>query len=139
MTTGTPGDSATLGGELCPDIYRPRLTGSKLRGVGGGRGEECRGGAMSAVPFVAAATEEVGCLWSWTQGAHRRVGDSISLSVPCSVHAWYTRSCWAPGTGRQAGDFSRGSLCTFQGPGPRRNRLRCFRRPTSSGLPRKWF
>ena len=95
---------------------------------------------MLAVPFVAAATEEeVGCLWSWAQGAHRRVGDSISLSVPCSVHAWYRQSCWAPGTGRQAGDFSRGSLCTFQGPGPRRNRLRCFRRPTSSGLPRKWF
>ena len=79
---------------------------------------------MSAVPFVAAATEkEVGCLWSWAQGAHRRVGESISLSVPCSVHAWYTRSCWAPGTGRQAGDFSWGSLCTFQGPGPRRNWL----------------
>lgn len=97
---------------------------------------------MSAVlaPFVAAATEEeVGCLWSRGQGAHRRMGDPVSSSVPCSVHVWYTWSCWALGTGRQAGDFSWGSLCTFQGLGPRRGRPRCFRRLTSSGLPRKWF
>lgn len=42
MTTGTPGDSATLGGELCPDIYQlshlgqaPRLTGPGIEGEGG--------------------------------------------------------------------------------------------------------
>lgn len=40
---------------------------------------------MSAVlaPFMAAATEEeVGCLWSWGQGAHRLVGGPISSLVP---------------------------------------------------------
>ena len=48
MTTGTPGDSATLGGELCPDVYQlsrlgqaPRLTGLDVAGGGGmSAGEE---------------------------------------------------------------------------------------------------
>ena len=46
MTTGTPGDSATLGGELCPDIYQlcrlgqaPRLTGLDVAG-GGDKGSK---------------------------------------------------------------------------------------------------
>lgn len=45
-------------------------------------------GAMSAVLalFMAAATEEeVGCLWSWGQGAHRLVGGSYQLFSPPTV------------------------------------------------------
>lgn len=98
MTTGTPGDSATLGGELCPDIYRPRLTGSEVAVGGVGVGRSHVSCCICVLP------QEVDCLWSWTQGAHRRVGDSVAISPV--VSAWYA-GCWAPGTGRQAGDFSR--------------------------------
>lgn len=95
VTTGAPRGWATLGGGLCPGVHHlscrlgpgPQADqGLALRWGCKGQG----GGAMSAVlaPFMAATTEEeVGCLWSWGQGAHRRMGVLSALHLPAvSVH-----------------------------------------------------
>lgn len=47
-------------------------------------------------------------------------GGPVSPSVPHSIHAWWKRGCWALATGRQAGCFSQGGVCTCQSLGPGR-------------------
>lgn len=68
---------------------------------------------MPAVLFVAAATEEeVGCLWSWAQGAHRR-GAVLSACLSPAVSAPGTRGVAGPRGlgGRQ--ETSPGAVCAL--------------------------
>lgn len=127
VTTGTPGDWITLGGGLCLGIHQLSCSsgpgpwadqGLALEGRGG---HECGGGTLSAVPapFVAAREEEVGCLWAWGQGAHRRVRGSCQLLCPLQCPCLVQVELLGSGVWEAARVLLLGWSVHFPRPGPK--------------------